>query len=405
MTNLYLSITSLTNKFRQVAAAALFLGVANVAGAVDLQQLAEALKQAENYTTTIDALLTVPMSPNDVEYELKIAATCTQGDTLSPIDYLIAWTHPTSNGQSTGFTSYFKGNLYRYRDGDRLKEYHADANITPFTSSVPIQSSVQFYELIPQVIGQQIESMMADSVFLLKFYPDTVFNGDKAIVLKAVEFLKGSTIGELTFVFDHESLMPRYINKEMSPMSISEQTLTYKYREAGGDIMLPRSETELIALYPDQFANFREGNYGLNSLKGRPLPSFSLPRLGGDRYTSVKGQSISMPTVMVFLDEGVGSTPDVIKLTRKALDAVPMSTQVVWVFISNRQDDIADLFSSDDFVAETVLYSGRTMVKDFGVTETPSFIFIDRKGIVRDTATGFNNDLSEIVIQKTTLLN
>lgn len=403
MTNRFLSITNPLSKYKRLAAALTLMWGALASPAIDLQGLAKSLGNIESYKGTLDVVLSVPMSPNDVHYNLQMASALAPADTLSAVDYLIAWTHPTPSGTTHGFTSYFDGNLYRYREGSRLAEYHAGSNLSPFVSSAPVQKTAQFHELLPQDIGQQITDMLADSTYTLKFYPDTLFRGNPSTVLKAVREIKGSTAAEMTFVFDRSTLLPVYINKEMSPGAISEQTLTYNYHNGEGPA-LPRSEAELIALYPEEFANFREGSYALASLKGRPLPAFSLPKLQGERLSHEKGTGFAGPTIIAFVDESVGSTPDVLKQTRKALDAVPMTVQMVWVFLSNRQDDIAELFGPDDLIAETVLYSGRTVVKDFGITETPSFIFVDRSGKVNDVHTGFNKDLTDIVIQKTTLL-
>lgn len=366
--------------------------------------IASKLRQITFYNARVDVLVELPMASNDeVTYTVNLSEVANEPDSLLQVSYLIDWTLPRPQGDSHGFAAYFNGNHYRYRDGSTIKEYHADADVTPFLSATPVQKSVQFFELLPWALGAEIDAMVADSTFTLKLAADTLFRGNPAVVLEADRVINGIDAAEMKFVFDPSTLLPVYIEKEMSPGSISEQTLEYTYhpRQVGTP---PTTEEQLIDLYPEIFSNFREGSYALQSLVGREIPSFSLPTLTGTRLGHTRGQQLPSPTIIVFVDEQIGSTPQLLTKVSHAVNSLPMNVDVWWIYLSNRRDEIEELHKAQR-AAGTVLTSGRNVTKDFGITSTPSLIFVGRDGKVADIVNGFNNDIGDIVIQKTTLLN
>lgn len=366
-----------------------------------VETLSESLRKMDDFRSGVKVEVSLPMAANDeIEYNVNALSSPASGDSLSTINYLIEWSLPTPNGVSKGFSSYFNGDFYRYREGSALQEYHADDNVQPFISQSPVHKTTQFIDVFPVNLGAEIHAMAKDTTYSLVWTPDTVFHGENVAVLKSERRMNNQTVAEITYVFDKVSLSPKYIEKEMSPGTISEQTIIYEYLpEDNPKLKVPTNEEELISIYPEIFSNFREGNYGLESLKDRQLPGFSLPNLNGDRYSRLRTDGFSNPTLIAFVEEDISSTPGLIKDIRKGINSLPFSADIIWVFLSNRHDEIEEAVGKT-MPGEIVLMSGRNAVKDFGVTETPSFLFVNVDGKVSDILSGLKPDMESTVMQK-----
>lgn len=366
-----------------------------------VETLSESLRKMDDFRSGVKVEVSLPMAANDeIEYNVNALSSPAAGDSLSTLNYLIEWSLPTPNGVSKGFSSYFNGDFYRYREGSALQEYHADDNVQPFISQSPVHKTTQFIDVFPVSLGAEIQAMAKDTTYSLVWTADTIFHGENVAVLKSERIINNQTVAEITYVFDKVSLSPKYIEKEMSPGTISEQTIIYEYLpEDNPKLKVPTNEEELISIYPEIFSNFREGNYGLESLKERQLPGFSLPNLNGDRYSRLRSDGFSNPTLIAFVEEDISSTPDLIKDIRKGINSLPFSADIIWVFLSNRHDDIEEVIGRT-LPGEIVLMSGRNVVKDFGVTETPSFLFVNVDGKVSDILSGLKPDMESTVMQK-----
>lgn len=369
----------------------------SIAAVQGVDEAARRLTQMTEFNAGVKATVELPVGSDDeIIYNLKISTTAaSDADTLQTVAYLVDWELPKVN--SHGFSAYFDGNFYRYRDGSRMQEYHAAVNPEPFTSAIPVQTHTQFYETLPVALGAELLEMTVDTTFTLHWVPDTVFRGADVSVLLANRNIRGYEAANLKYVFDRNTMRPLYIEKEMSPGSISEQTLTYVYSYSPEPYEVPLSESTLSTLYPEAFSLYRDDNFGLLSLKDKAVPPISLPTLDGERFNRSRGETTGSLQLIVFLDENIGSTPDVIANVRRAIGTLPMSVDVVWIFLSNRSDDIETLTGNANW-GETVLKSGRNAVKDFGVAVTPSLIFVGRDGKVKDVVAGFNNNLYQSVI-------
>ena len=346
----------------------------------------------------------LPMSnDNEIKYSIDLLSIESENDSLSPVSYLIDWTLPTPMGVSHGFTSYFNGNLYRFRDGAPLQEYHFDKNPDPFlVSAVPVQKGVQFLDILPVYVGEEINNMLDDSTFTVRWWEDTVFNGSKVNVLKARRIVNDLEVGNWLIVLNPETDKPILVEKEMSPGSVGEQTVIVRYDECAFAKTLPLSEEQLVDLYPQEFSNFRQDSWKLERLVGKNLPGFSLPMSDGSRFSHSKGETLSSPSIFVFLEENLPSTPQFIEDLRQTVAALPFNVDIYWIFLSNRLDEIAETVGRT-FPGEVVLTSGRNITKDFGVTVTPSTLLASRQGEVLEIIQGLNNDLQQIVIDKMTL--
>lgn len=363
-------------------------------------QLTQSLADMKDFEASVDVTVTLPMAADDeVNYTVDLASADAPADTLSPVSFIIDWTLPAPSGVNTGFTAYFNGNLYRYRHASKLQEYHADSNPDPFLSLYPVQNTTQFREILPVALADEINGMMTDSTWTLAWTPDTLFRATPVAMIRARRRVDGVEAANSIYVFQPHILSPLYVEKEMSPGQISEQTVAYTYRPARRDIAIPVSESQLMELYPEEFARYREGAYALNSLKGRQLPSFSLPATTGDRYSRSAADAFQSPVILAFIDETVATTPQLIADVRNAIDRLPANVDVKWIFLSNRTDDILPLITPR--AGEQILFSGRNIAPDFGITATPALIFVTPDAKVADIQAGYNNNMVSIVINKT----
>ena len=58
----------------------------------------------------------MPSSPDPVNYDIKVTSIPVSGDSLCKSSYIVDWTLRHDNNSSTGFSAYFDGNHYRYRN-------------------------------------------------------------------------------------------------------------------------------------------------------------------------------------------------------------------------------------------------------------------------------------------------
>lgn len=87
---------------------------------------------------------------DDVDYTLRLRSWEAPTDTLAPCDYLIDWKVATPDGESSGFSAYYDGNVYNFR-GDRLLEYHYDRDKNPFQSRGTGAASYPEYSVAPNL--------------------------------------------------------------------------------------------------------------------------------------------------------------------------------------------------------------------------------------------------------------
>ena len=92
-----------------------------------------ALEKTGCYEANASFNVSLPQSDKDVVYEVSLASAPAPAATLSPCSYLTEWGLETPSGTVKGFSAYFDGHHYRYRN-ERLQEYHMDWDSIPFMS-------------------------------------------------------------------------------------------------------------------------------------------------------------------------------------------------------------------------------------------------------------------------------
>ncbi|MCM1519052.1 MAG: hypothetical protein NC117_10460 [Pseudoflavonifractor sp.] len=376
-------------------------------GARGLSALTERLATDDCYRANVRYTVMMVMSRDDISYDLTLYSLATASDPLSPCDYLIDWSLPTPSGLSTGFSAYFDGHAYSYRN-ERLREYHYTWDSIPFMPKgtpprvVPgVQRTAQFTSLLPQYIAEELTKAVSDSAYSVTFTPDTVIDGSRRIAVTTRRTAGTTTGSESLYIFDRETMLPVYIEIENNPGTIGEQTLTASYSyDTADNSCRPLTEQYLIDRYPDPFGRYRESNFSISNFPGSQLPGFSLPTTTGERYTRRRDEPFRAPTLVALIDPVTGFAPAVVSAIRDAVDAMPATVDVIWAFTSNNLDEIDSVVTSPR-EGEHLLMSARGLARDCGAASLPVILIVDSSGKVRDTIIGFNKTLSTDVMQKT----
>lgn len=369
----------------------------------DIDSAIGRLAGADDFNAEAEYSVSLPQGDEDVVYSVALHSDALPGDTLCEAAYLADWQLVSPRKDSAGFSAYLPGHHYRYGD-HRLQEYHYAWDSIPFiVGRGGVQRNGRFAELLPQMLARQIRGMEADSTFAVRYVPDTVVSGSHVAAVEAVQRVRGYDGRYFSLFLDRESGMPLRLYNEYNPGQISEQSVTVVYTYPDDmDKNRPRSEEELVALYPEVFEKYRESNYRVENLRGLPMPAFSLPTTTGERYTRHKGDRFLSPTVVALLDPSVSTAKETVEALRRAVDSLPGETGLVMVFSGSNSDMIEEIAGALR-PGEAILMSGRSLARDCGVSEYPVVIVASRDGIVRDVILGFNRNLGESVIQAVSL--
>lgn len=340
-----------------------------------------------------------------VSYDIAFESTAAPSDTLAPCNYIIRWTLNRNGGGSNGFSAYFEGDHYRFRNR-RLQEYHVTESAVPFAPSGNIyrgvQRQAQFATLLPQFLGETFAAMTRDSSYCYAVTADTVCDGRAATVVKGVRRTAGADASEYVYVLDPETFLPRRIELENNPGQIGEQSISVVYGSAPTTTKCRVDYNRLVGLYPDAFGKYRQSTFGIEDLPGRPLPRIVAPTTTGERYLHERGEGFAVPTVVAFLDCTVGSTPEVVSQVRDAVSMLPFQVDVVWAFVNHRVDDV-EAVVPQIVPGEHLLLNASGAARDCGIGNTsPVLVFAGTDGNVTDVVVGFNNNLASDVIQKAT---
>ena len=96
------------------------------------------------------------------------------------------------------------------------------------------------------------------------------------------------------------------------------------------------------------------------------------------------------------MSSGIGSL-------RKSVAELPYAIEIVWTFNSNNRDEIERLIEKE-LADETTIHNAQPLARDIGVNTYPTFIFVNSDDIISGVHIGANKNLSEIVIEKTALM-
>ncbi|WP_280122876.1 hypothetical protein [Duncaniella muricolitica] len=372
-----------------------------------IADIIEGLSAAPAYNASVTYSVTLPSRDDDVVYRLNLSSVPTPADTLSPCAYLIGWQLDTPSGPTEGWTSYFTGNLYRYRD-HRLREYHTSWDPAPFMPATAsrrqpgVQEATQFVELLPAYIARDLRAMAADTLYTLSEPKETTLDGRPAMCLEAVMDVRGERVRQASYWFDRDTHLPLRIDIESNPASITEQTITVNYAPAP-DADTPMSEESLLALYPEHFEKYRESNFRIENLRDTPLPTFTLPTATGERYAHQRGQAFRAPTVVALLDPDTSFSSDIVRDLRAAIDSSTIPADIIWAVTGTNADRAEELVGQTR-PGEHLLLNARSLARDCGASSLPVVILAAPSGMVKNVLLGYNSDLSTVVLQSIALL-
>ena len=371
-----------------------------------IADVVSALSNTACYEAKASFSVSLPQSDKDVIYDLGLMSMATPADTLAPCSYLIDWGLDTPSGRSEGFSAYFDGNLYRYRN-NRLQEYHMGWDPMPFRTDRPgggVQTATQFTDLLPQFMGREIQRMTTDSLYALSFSAGKIFNGQDAVEIRSVMTVGGQVTMERTYTFAAADFTPLRIVTESSPSQLTEQTIIVNYEPNPSPKCLTLSEEAIVERYPEQFEKYRESNFRIENLRDTPLPSFALPTTTGERYLHHRGEKFANPTVIALIDPTVGSfNAEIVKQLRAAVDQSTVPTDVIYAFTTTNPSLPEELIPQIR-PGEHMLLNARSLARDCGAASLPVIILADQAGIVKNVILGFNNNIENIVMQSIALM-
>lgn len=370
-----------------------------------LADIVEALENKECYGASAAFGVSLPQSDKDVVYELRLRSQKAEGDRLSDCDYVIDWSLDTPSGPVSGFSAYYDGHHYRYRD-NRLQEYHMDWDSIPFTgmgADRGVHRLAQFVDLLPSDIASQLKRMETDSCYTYRLTEPCTLDGVPAVKLETEMKAGGVTAVERDYYFDARTLMPLRIDTESNPGSITEQSMYVRYSYPDSADCAPINEKALMAAYPEVFEKYRESNFRIENLTLLPMPAFSLPTTTGERYTYHRGDPMRTPTMVVILDPSAGFSGEIVESVRRAADNLPYEADVVFAFASTNTDLIESIVPSVRR-GEHLLMNARSLARDCGAASLPVIIAVDRSGVVKNVMLGFNKDMENVVLQNMALL-
>jgi len=374
---------------------------ATVAQSVTPDKYIDHIANLTDYTGRISYSILLPQAELPVIYEIKMSSTAVDTDTLAPCRYLLEWV-PEQEENGAGFAAYIDGAHYRYR-GKRLQEYHVSWDSIPFLAgNGGVQCNAQFVDALPQFLGRELKRLMTDSNFVYTFSPDTIYNGRRAAVVCGKLMHHGYVSKEAAYIFDQATLMPVAVELENNPGSVSEQSVSIKYNDCSTALFPIKGEESLIAMYPEVFEKYRESNFRVENLPGTHLPTFSGMMHDGERYNHHHGDTFVTPVVIAIVDDSGANTSSTIASLRKAVDSSPVQFDLMMAFVSADTERALDIAGRCRH-GEILLTSAKALARDCGVSAFPTLLYVDRDGRVCDVTLGFNQNLTDVVIQTATL--
>lgn len=373
---------------RLFAASVLILGALG-ADARGLGSVADALEHMPDYAATVTYAVTLPQAEDDVIYTVDLQQPG------SDDHYLINWSVETPSGPQSGFTAWFDGNFYNFRNR-RLQEIHGKWDPSAPENGRAAQNTVQFASLLPRRMAAELRALTPDR------YDVSVKEDPEEIRVYATRRAGDIADAELCWRFDAATMEPLEFSADYNPGAISGQQVKAVYNPAANPLFQPGeklSEEGLRDLYPQAFGQYRESNFAVEQLRGEPLPSFSLPLIGGsERLSRAEGQQFKVPTAVVIFDPTAALSPQLVSAVRAAIDRLPADADVIWACAHKNPDVAAELLGTLR-TGESAVTGAASLATDCGAANLPVVLACDTRGRVSDLVIGLNNQLDVDVIR------
>lgn len=366
-----------------------------------LSSLVSALSAAPMEGTAVYSV-SMPQMNDEVVYNLNFMQLEPTSARWMECDYLVEWQAAKGNGR-VGFSAFAGGNHFRYGGGDKLQEYHAEADSVPFLAGKGVQRTAQFVDILPAVMASELKAMAENEAYTICVHSDTLIGGEKCVAVDAVMRVDGTVWRKSEYVFKQGSYLPVRVVRENNVGQVSEQTVTVEYSNIQTGAENEINEDYLMERYKEIFTNFRRANFRIDKLKGLKLPAMTLPTTTGERYSRGREDKFRAPTVVVMMESGAGFNAELVKKVRDAVDSLPLQADVLWVFADSHVDSI-EAVTGELREGEHALMSARGFMRDCGATNLPTVIICDSEARVTDVKIGYNNDADLFVIQNIAIL-
>jgi len=375
------------------------------ASAQGISDIIDRLQSVDCYQAEVDYQVLMSLQ-DDVRYTVNLTSRAVPSDTLIPCEYVIDWKVDSDNSSSNGFSAYFGGNAYAFR-GERLVEYHFAQEPQQFKSrgigaaSIPgVHRQALFINLLPQLIAEDLKDIATSPDYTYTFHSDTIIEGRRSKAVEAVMTMGGEVYREALYAFDYETMLPIFSEFENNPGALAEQTITGKYTYPESELSCkPLNEENLRKIYSEIFDKYRESNYAIENLPGQRIPAFALPTTTAERYVHHAGDGFRAPTLIVLIDPKSTFAEKTVESVRRGVASLPYNADIIWAFVSNNTDEIEAVIPRPE-VGEHLLQSAKPLARDCGAASFPVVIFAGKNGTVKDVIVGFNNNMSNIVIEK-----
>lgn len=365
-----------------------------------LQLLTAQMKELPCFAAQCSYEVLLPSAPDTVKYTVDLDACAADADTLAPCDYIIDWTLRHDETESRGFSAYFAGHHFRFRNS-RLQEYHAEESDTPFmpaNTAKGVQAQAQFADLLPYYIASRLETIAADTANTVTL--DTL--AQNRLRVSGTIRHRGYDISEFSYIIDSEG-RPLSSDITTNPGQISEQNITVSYTPSASALCDSAPDiSTLTRRYPDAFGQYRSSTFSFERLPGTPLPKMAMKTTDGRRWTNNPGEPRPAILILGFITADNPSAPELMRRMESAIARIPVQCDVVWAFLDRDADLVSAIEAPHN---HTVTYNADASAAACGVGRdyTPVFAIVGRDGKVRDIIVGINQDFESIVIEKTLL--
>ena len=334
----------------------------------------------------VDYELLMPDRGVPLQFSLELTEQPNTGDNISPVNYLIVSYPQKHTADTVSFSAYIQGKFYKFQ-ADRLQEIELPDTTGVIPDDLP--RNEMFASLLPSYLSEKIAAVKANHDNFIEFTPSQ----DSTITLSAREYFSGTLMREMLVRLSATDSLPLSLELTNNPGTANEQIIKAKYRYKPADAV-QLTEMALKSRFSEIFENFSKKGFSIKSLVGRPMPSFSLPAVEGQRIAHRRGDGFQRPTVIALL-----ASPDsceIIEHLRKSLRRIEPDIDLIYVFRDGNKDSIKSKLGNPG-PTEAAATRGAALARIAGCDAYPTLIFCDTTGIIRDVATGANNNTETFV--------
>lgn len=354
--------------------------------AKDMEELIDALADMPGYAATVTYAITLPQAEDDIVYTIDLRQPA------DPDSYLIDWSVEAPSGIVEGFTAWFDGHFYNFRNR-RLQEEHYEAR---GQGAKAPQNSAQFASLLPSRLAMQLREIASGP------YTFTLSENGGTLKIEAVRHSAGEPDAELLWTFDAATFRPLGFAADYNPGAITGQQVNAVYSDAADPLIAAGdtlSEAALRRLYPDAFTRYRESMFAIENMRGEYLPAFSLPTAAGTgRLSRMTGDPLRQLTAVVLFNPENALSPGLISAVRNAVMRLPVCADVIWA-CTLKDPEAATGIVGPARDGETTLTGASALAAECGAAALPVVLICDCNGRVSDLVIGMTGTLEADLVQ------